>query len=147
MRVKTWEHLWLLDDGYEGCAKTINKLAVEAQGEWFVPLADDDLLLPWFLRRHVDAADGADVVYSPPLVSGEDASQFCMSPPEIPAVALISARLWWRLGGYDEREVEQEDRGFYTRAQQHANARFVRVDEPCWVYRFHGQNKSRGWTP
>lgn len=144
MYVKHWEHLILVDRDYEGCAATMNRLAEEAAGSWIVPFADDDLLLPWFLKCHGDRAEDGDIVYSPPVVDGEDPAQFRQQPPNLPAVAMIRAETWHKLGGYEG--AEQEDRRFYERAQV-ANVQFARVDRCCWIYRFHGANKSRGWRP
>jgi GT2 family glycosyltransferase len=138
-----YEHLVLLDRGRAGCSATFNALASAARGEWLFILADDDLMLPGCLERHLDASADADIVYAPPLVWGEDSAQFRMGPPGIPAVVLIRKEWWRKLGGYDERLGQQEDRNLFIRAEQR-QARFVRVpDYPTWVYRFHGGNKSR----
>jgi hypothetical protein len=81
-------------------------------------------------------------VYSPPLVSGnEDRWWFFQAPPVIPSTALIRRSLWDRLGGYDEGAVREEDRKMWVKAVE-MGARFVRVDEPCWVYRQWQGNKS-----
>lgn len=143
-----WEHLVAVDDLREGCAVTMNRLAVEARGEWLLPLADDDLILPGcletLLRAHHEEFPkiNADVIYSPPLVTGnEDRWWFYQAPPAIPSFALIRASLWRDLGGYDETLTREEDRDFWVKAIA-AGARFVRVDEPTWVYRMHDSNKS-----
>ena len=57
-----WEHLRLLDEEREGCAATMNALAEVARGEWLIPLADDDLILPGCITRLVKASADADVV-------------------------------------------------------------------------------------
>ena len=132
----TWEHLIAVDEDRQGCAKTMNHLAGLAQGEWLLPIADDDLLLPAALERLLEVSTDADVVYGPPLVSGNGATHFFGTPPEIPAPALVRATLWHELGGYDEALRREEDRNLWTRALA-AGARFVRIHEPVWVYRFH----------
>lgn len=58
----------------------------------------------------------------------------------IPSTCLIRKELWHGLGGYSGAHTE--DRFLYERAMK-AEARFTRIEEPTWVYRFHGQNKSR----
>ena len=146
--VKGWdvEHLWLVDEDYDGCSTTMNRLARMAKGRWLVPLADDDLVLPWFLTDHASVSRGADVVYAPPLVTGSSSGgeeQFWGSPPNIPAVALIRRTLWEKLGGYREDFSQTEDMVFFGHALEQ-NARFARVDRQSWVYRFTGSNKSRG---
>jgi glycosyltransferase involved in cell wall biosynthesis len=138
------EHIIRGDVGLEGCATTINRCAAVAEGKWYVPLADDDLLLPGCIERlmRTEYTSGADVVYAPPLVTGnEDRWWFFQAPPAIPSFGLIRRELWEDLGGYDETLAHEEDRDFWTRALD-AGANFFRVDEPCWVYRQHDNNKS-----
>ena len=137
-----YEHLVRVDLEREGCSKTMNKLAAEAQGEWLLPLADDDLLLPGCLETLLRHTADADIVYAPPLVTGnEDRWWFFQAPPAIPSFALIRRDLWFELGGYDETLSREEDRAMWVKALD-GGARFVRVDEPCWVYRQHHGNKS-----
>jgi GT2 family glycosyltransferase len=138
-----WEHLQEVDHEREGCAIVMNRLAAAAKGEWLLPLADDDLLLPGALERLLNLTDEADVIYAPPLVSGnEDRWWFFQTPPAIPSFALIRADLWHDLGGYDETLIREEDRDLWTRALA-AGARFARFDaEPIWVYRQHAGQKS-----
>lgn len=137
-----FEHLVMVDERRDGCSVTMNKLAAIASGEWLLPLADDDLLLPRCVETLLEHVDQADVVYTPPLVTGnEDRWWFYQAPPVIPAVALIRADLWHTLGGYDESVKREEDRGLWIRALK-AGAVFKRIDEPCWVYRMHPGNKS-----
>ena len=120
----------------------MNRAAAWAVGDWLIPLADDDLLLPRCVETLLGHADGFDVVYAPPLVTGnEDRFWFFQAPPVIPSFALIRASLWRQLGGYDKSLRREEDRDLWTRALE-VGARFKRVDEPCWVYRQHDGNKS-----
>jgi hypothetical protein len=140
--VASWEHLVDVDEARVGCAVTMNRLAARAQGEWLLPLADDDLLLPGCLATLLEYADAGDIIYSPPLVTGnQDRWWFFQAPPVIPSFALIRAALWHELGGYDESLTREEDRDLWIKALA-ADAQFVRVDEPTWVYRQHSGNKS-----
>ncbi len=59
----------------------------------------------------------------------------------IPSCALIRASLWRDLGGYDETLKREEDRNLWVKVLD-AGARFVRVDDPTWVYRQHQAQKS-----
>ncbi len=137
-----WEHLIEVDHHRTGCAATMNRLAARAVGDWVLPLADDDLLLPGCLKTLLDRADEGDIIYAPPcLNSNEDRAWFFQAPPVIPSFALIKRDLWNELGGYDETLRHEEDRDLWIKALA-AGARFVRVDEPCWVYRQHASNKS-----
>jgi glycosyltransferase involved in cell wall biosynthesis len=145
------EHIVVPDEGHWGCAKTMNLCVDLAVGEWLLPLADDDLLLPGAVRALVEEAfsgDAAvDVVYAPPLVSGnEDRWWFFQAPPCIPATALVRASLWRDLGGYNERLDHEEDRDLWTKMLD-AGATFARIDYPCWVYRMHAANKSFNKKP
>ncbi len=136
------EHLVQIDRERAGCSITMNALARSARGDWLLPLADDDLLLPGCLERLYAHIDEGDIIYSPPLVNGnEDRWWFFQAPPVIPSCALIRKEIWDALGGYDETLIHEEDRDLWTRALD-IDARFVRVDEPCWVYRQHAGNKS-----
>lgn len=138
----SWEQLVHVDHDRDGYAATTNRLARRAVGAFLMPLSDDDLLLPGGLGALVVHAPDADIIYSPPLVTGnEDRWWFFQAPPVIPACALIRTSLWKELGGYDETLRREEDRDFWIKAMD-AGARFVRVDEPCWVYRQHAGNKS-----
>ncbi len=137
-----WEHLVEVDELREGCAKTMNRVANLAAGEWLLPLADDDLLNPDCVEALVDAAADADVVYAPPRVEGgQPAWPYQKRPPNIPSCALIRTALWREIGGYKETLRREEDRKFWI-AARHLGARFVRVDRELWVYRFHGGNKT-----
>lgn len=141
--LQDYEHLVLEDTDHEGCAKTVNRLAARAHGDWLFILADDDLMLPACLMAHIQGCRGADIVYSPPIVWGEDGAQFCGEPPNIPSASLIKAALWRSLGGYNEDLGNSEDRDFYRRAME-KDAVFSRVNgQPTWLYRFWGGNKSR----
>lgn len=138
-----WEHLRLLDEHRVGCAATMNALAAEADGDWVLPLADDDLILPGCLAALLAVSDDADVVYSPPLVWGvENPWWFFQEPPAIPSFGLIRRELWEKVGGYDYLWNREEDRRFWTRAVE-LGARFVKAaSAPTWVYRIHQGSKS-----
>ena len=130
------EQLVGMDEERRGCSWTINRLAERAKGEWLLPLADDDLLLPGGLAALHARSEGADVVFAPPLVWGNADQHFFGDPPYIPSTALIRTSLWRDLGGYDEGVVREEDRGLWVKAME-AGAVFVRTNEqPVWLYRF-----------
>ena len=141
--VQVHEHLTLLDDEGLGCSTIMNTLADHAKGDWLFILADDDLMLPRCLELMLSVAGGAQIVYSPPLVWGEDPQQFCQSYPNIPAVALIAKGFWDLIGGYDTDLLATEDREFWVTAAMRSPEIRRYADNPTWVYRFHGGNKSR----
>ena len=114
-----WEHLVEIDKERQGCAATVNKLAHEARGEWLLIMADDDILLPRALAILLEHSENADVVYSPPLVWGNDSKHFFGKPPYIPSFGLIYMDLWREIGGYKDVNREEDrqllDRGHETR--------------------------------
>lgn len=129
------EHLIDVDHAHRGCAFTVNRLAGAARGEWLLICADDDLLLPRCLAILLEHSENADIVYSPPLVWGNNSPHFFGKPPFIPSFGLIHKELWDEIGGYEDVNRE-EDRKFWIRALE-LGANFVRAsDEPTWVYRF-----------
>jgi glycosyltransferase involved in cell wall biosynthesis len=136
------EHLIGVDEERQGCSFVMNQLAEQAVGEWLLPLADDDLILPGCLATLLASSAEADIVYAPPLVWGNGSKHFFGTPPYIPSFALIRSELWRTLGGYAPGLVREEDRDLWVRAIA-AGARFVRADSaPTWIYRFHAGNKS-----
>lgn len=133
---QAYEHLTGYDADYEGCSVTINRLAERAVGQWLLPLADDDLLLPGCLQTLIAHVDEGDIIYSRPLVWGNDSPHFFAEPPKIPSFALIPRMLWQELGGYDEDARREEDRKLWIKALD-VGAKFVLVEDgPTWVYRF-----------
>lgn len=143
--IDSFEHVVELDARREGCSVAMNRAAARANGAWFLPLADDDILLPSCLETLLPVArdNPAAIVYAPPLVWGEPQEWFTQAPPVIPSFALIPRDVWFQLGGYDERASREEDRKMWIAALA-AGIPFVRADErPTWVYRLaHGGNKS-----
>lgn len=140
------EHLVGLDEDRRGAAWIVNQLAEQARGLWLLPLADDDLLLPGAIQTLLARSELADVVYSPPLIRYPASWHFFQDPPLLPATALIWKSLFLKLGGYEQGINREEDRSFWVKAVE-SGARFVKVEEPVWVYRLHletsdHQNKS-----
>ncbi len=136
------EHIVERDDEGDGNSVTTNRAAAKATGEWLIPLADDDLLLPGCVAALLEHSGEADIIYAAPLVNGnEDRWWFFQAPPFIPSFALIPTELWHSLGGYDETLAHEEDRELWKKALD-AGATFLRIDDPCWVYRQHSSNKS-----
>ncbi len=142
-------HLVGLDHELTGRPGVIlNRLARQCQEPWLAVLADDDLMLPHHLELHAQHFHDADVIYAYTRVEGRD--NWCPNHPfdpdalrnssTIPATCLVSRDTWQRVKGWGG-ETRMEDWGFYLRCL-HAGARFHCIEEPTWIYRFHGDNKS-----
>lgn len=142
---RSFEHLVYLDEERRGCAVTMNRLAGAAQGEWVLPLADDDLLFPRTLEILLEHSEGADVVWSRPVVWGNDDAAHITGgePPYIPSFALVRRLLWHELGGYDERLTREEDRSLWRRALDAGAAFRLVEDGPTWLYRFSFNSDGR----
>jgi len=141
--VGCWEHLIKVDKKRAGCAVTMNELARAAEGQWLLPLADDDLLLPGALASLLPWTNGTGtIVYAPPLVWGREEGPFLQTPPHIPSFALVHRDLWFELAGYDETLRREEDRDLWTRAAAQGIQFRKVVGAPTWVYRHHEGNKS-----
>lgn len=139
------EHLVEIDQYRSGPGFMINKLASFAEGEWLLPLGDDDLLDPEYIAFLEPFTEKADVVYPWCRVSGSWWSPNRLYSKGvlkhenfIPATALIRKSLWEKLGGYNIRH-KYEDWDFWLRAEAEG-ARFVCVPEVLWTYRQHGAN-------
>ena len=138
-----FEHVIVPDYERVGCARTTNAAVAKAKGKWLLPLADDDLLFPGCLEALLSVSEGWDVVYPIPVVWGELPNQFCGEPPNIPATALIRMEAWRSVGGYNAGLPNREDNDLWSRMLGQSK-RFLRYDaSPTWLYRFHGENKSR----
>lgn len=141
------EHLVAIDYERIGVVANTNRLAEQARGEWILPLADDDYLLPRCLELLLEATGQGDVIYSEVRVEGESwppigpgASQGKVAG--LPGTALIKTELWHQLGGYRQLDGP-EDLDLWNRAQE-KRAVFAYVPKVLWVYRFHANNLSRG---
>ena len=159
------EHLVIVDERREGFARTVNRIAHWAAGEWLWILGDDDLLHDSrCLVEHLLVAGDADIVYSVPLVTPAWYCPGCgrrytsngichndhpplalrptgveissLTPPVLPASSLIRRTLWERLGGYDSEWTRGEDQEFYIRALN-MGAVFAPGVPGLWTVRRH----------
>lgn len=138
------EHLVGVDEAREGPATIRNRLAAASPADWFLPLDDDDLLLPDCVAELVAVCEGADVVVPWCDVQDHDAKLDPWTPnrlfrPEtmlmynfVPVTALVRADLWREVGGMPPGEVE--DWRFFKRCLG-VGARFRVVPEVLWTYR------------
>ena len=140
------QHLVSVDYDRIGHHRNANRLGWAADADRLLWLADDDYLYPQALERL--ASVEADIVYSDLDVAGIDwhPGRHDFDPDMleyhnfIPATSLISAELWKSLGGFPEEYCE--DWAFYKKALS-VGAKFVRIPEKLWCYRFHGGNMNQ----
>ena len=124
-----------------------NRLALQAETEWLLPLDDDDLLDPDCVEVLLERSEDADIVYPFCRMDGRS-DGWCPNRlfnakrlfrlNFIPNTALVRTDLFRLLGGY--RKVQLEDWDLWQRAFLHG-ARFRCVPEVLWSYRFHEGNR------
>ena len=138
-----------------------------AEGEWVIPLCDDDLLAPTYVERCLQAGGQADVVVTDRIcfkdgadpTSGSRQHQFGdgfeegkayaipLSPDSfmygatLPPTVMVRKQCWDRLGGWDA-QLPHADTEFLYRCCA-AGMRFVYVAEPLFLYRIHPANESQ----
>lgn len=150
--VKPEVHLIGFDYNRVGSAAMMHKLVKSVETEFFVPLADDDILYPGFLERLLAASEGTDLVYPWCHVVGRDWNPNSHFDPErlrqgnyIPSTALIRTSTFRELGGYDM--VVCEDHSYLLKLLD-TNKVIRCLPEILWEYRFHSDgNISNGWQP
>lgn len=151
----TVAHLVGEDTHRHGPAHVRNRLAIQADTEWLLPLDDDDQLDPGCAERLLEESGRADIVV--PWCRVKDHGDIpAWSPnrfhrPEtllvhnyIPTTALIRRELWQQVGGQPEG-VQVEDWRFWRKCLA-AGARFHVVPEVLWTYnRYQGSRNE--WGP
>lgn len=153
--VKPEMHIIGFDYERVGCSAMMHKLVESVNTEWFVPLADDDVLYPNFLQMLLANSDGADVVYPWCRVIGREWNPNSHFDPNrlmrenyIPSTALIKTSTFKELGGYDA--VVCEDWSYWVKVVR-AGKTIRCLPVVLWDYRFHHkqdgspENISEGW--
>jgi hypothetical protein len=145
------DHLLLIDHRREGGSRPLSALAAAVQTEWTAILTDDDSYLPDYLENLWPLCEGADVVYSPPILLGSSPWEGYNEPFDagtlrvksiVSHVALVRTELiaragyWQQESGYDWR--------FWVRCLD-LGARFARHDRQNWIYDLgdHVRHESR----
>ena len=155
--------VWIVVADYEraGPTATANRAlaaALEAGVDYILPFSDDNLMAPRHIaslwapvaHRPPDEDTPPDIVYCPPIVSGRDGFEGYVNGPfdadrlmresYIDASALCAAWIFRKIGGWRDGHGYL-DHDWFKRAHM-AGARFERVPEQTWTYRFHGGNDS-----
>jgi len=136
------DHLVGIDHQRIGGWRMRNLLASAVDTKWTQILDDDDLLLPNHIETMLDlASGGADVIYSPAQVIGDQHfdlndqpfdAQLLRSTSIVSHVAMVRTELVLDLGGWDA--VKGYDWRFWIKALD-AGARFARAEDRTWIYR------------
>ena len=144
--VPVLEHLVEVDEEQAGPSQIRNRLADKANGEWLLPVDDDDLLdrdYMQVLAPHLTA--DVDIVYSWCRVDGLPdwtpnrlfTDHLLLKGNFIPVTACVRKSLWVEVGGWPEppeRLQPGEDWMFWQRCLG-AGAVFRLVPEVLWTYR------------
>lgn len=109
----------------------------QAEGEYVLPLSDDDWLAPHAIERMVETIAGHDVVFAKTLIC---------SPGNDRLVDMGCAVMWRRalndeLGGYDPRFEHAGDSELYGRFVD-AGAKFTYCPEPLYFFTEHESHHS-----
>lgn len=128
----------------------LNRLGLMARGEWLVVLADDDELLPDFLKTtlsFISSVPDAGIIYTDAIIlslgttNGTIArmkpwtfDNFREGPP-CWLTSLVRRDIWLLVGGHDGA-LAYHDYDFWYRCYLNG-ASAVHVPEPLWRYREH----------
>lgn len=137
------EQLICIDYEHRGTAQTLNRALAGVTSTWVAVLQDDDV----FYSNHLEVLElnsgGADVVWprcdSDWPVVNVDADfnpKLLRYSNYIPATALIRTELLREVGGWPDEDWE--DHGLWLRFLD-IGARFRKVNETTWHYRYHGR--------
>jgi hypothetical protein len=139
---------WIVFEDVEhiGTIAALEILMAQVETEWFVPLADDDLIDPTFVQLLAAAVhDDVDVVWPLCRVEGtypwwDGISVFdadlLREDNYIPGTAAIRTSLFREVGGYRTPPDQPHEDWDLWRRMLDKGARFECVPVRCWTYRF-----------
>ncbi len=134
----------------EGVARTRNRGAREARGEYLVFLDADDILQPTFVERCLRALGSAAYAYTAVEKFGLQTGllhtrafdgRALFQGNFIPVSVLIRRAVFLDEGGFDPSWPAHEDHELWARLFVHGHSG-VYVDEPLLRYRFHGASRN-----
>jgi glycosyltransferase involved in cell wall biosynthesis len=140
----------VIEKANEGVARTRNRGASEARGEYVVFLDADDVLQPTFIERCLQAIGDAAYAYtqvekfgtaSGLLHTRDFDGRALFDGNFVPVTALIRKRVFDAVGGFDWTWPAHEDHELWARMFVRGH-RGVYVEEPLMRYRFHGQSRN-----
>lgn len=150
------------DEGRTGSAATRNRALGRTETGWFLPLDDDDQLMPWAVQvlTEAQAETGADVVSGGAWIPQVPGHGEPVQPPapgwidpaavaarsRLHVTSLVRTELAREAGGFAwEKDPGTgallDDYGFYKRLAGHG-ATFWRVPETVLIWHVAGQNTS-----
>jgi glycosyltransferase involved in cell wall biosynthesis len=144
------------NDTPRGVAAARNQGVRAALAEWVAFLDDDDLWSPRKLRHQLDAAAGADFVYTGGVITDPSGIPLRDSPAPAPrtlarelgrtnmiggpSAVMVRRAVLVRLGGFDERFSLLADWELWIRLAEVASP--AACPQPLVAYREHGSNMS-----
>ena len=146
---------WVVRTNHRGPAGAWNTGLMAAEGDWFMPLADDDWLAPDCIEQALaKTRAGTDVVvcameehggpgvrYEPAPVTLEEERE----ANRLPYTALFRVSALRFLGGWDARLAIYPDWGMWLTLLQ-AKAKFAYAPKATIAYRNHGGQHSKRIT-
>jgi len=143
-------HIILVDTKKNGNFNTYQKLLEMADTEWVCFLDDDDIFYPNHLEKLIKNSNGYDVIYSNPSIVNDDTDWVHYLEPFsydklmvdsiVPMTALVKKDLILQSGGF--KTVQHCDYLLWKALAQQG-AKFNKIEDITWEYRFHNTNYSR----
>lgn len=149
-KIKPTSHIVVVDTQKKGNFATYQKLLNMADTEWVCFLDDDDIFYPDHLEKLIKNSNGYDVIYSNPAIVNDDTDWVHYSEPFsydklmidsiVPMTALVKRNLMLEVGGF--KEIQACDYAMWRDLAKYG-ARFKKIEDITWEYRFHETNYSR----
>ncbi len=114
----------------------MNRMIKQSACDAFVPLADDDMLAPNFIKDTMaEIEKGMDCAYVKMKTFGDEHSEHFPSKDFPFITSAFSKEIWQKIGGYNENAGLYADSLFGREVFKRGKA--VYIDKPLFFYRIH----------